>query len=439
MIQDALANVWKIKDLRSRLIFTAAMLAVFRVGAHIPVPGVSPEGLSAFWAQSGGGIFGMIDMFSGGAFQNFSLFALGIMPYINASIILQLLTVVYEPLGALAKEGEMGRQKITQYTRWLTVLLAAIQGAGLTYYMVQAGAEQGVIPNPNFRFYTVTILSLATGTAFLMWVGEQITERGIGNGISILISAGIIAATPSAVLRTGRLFQQGEINAVTLALLGLLMVATIAVTVVMTLGVRKIPIQFARRVRGRRVYAGQSQFIPLRVNAAGVIPVIFAQAMLMLPAMMGGIFPAAQDPTTLIGTIFEWIAPGSFIYNSVYGLSILFFTFFYTAIIINPDELADNLKKQGASVPGIRPGRPTAQHIEWIITRITMAGGLMLVGICIIPPLLFPNLDIVYILGGTALLIIVGVQLDTLKQLESHLLQRHYDGFLKKGTIGARR
>lgn len=436
MLRDALSNIWKIPDLRNRLLFTGLMLLIFRLGSHIPVPGVDAAGLRAFWGQSGGGIFGMIDMFSGGAFSNFSLFSLGIMPYINASIILQLLTIIYEPLGKLAKEGEAGRQKITAYTRWLTVLLAALQGGGLAYYMAQ---DSNVIPDPSVRFYLVTVLSLATGTAFLMWTGEQITEKGIGNGISILISAGIIAAAPAGITSTWQLLVDQDLSVPALVFLGSVMVVATAATVVMTLGTRKVPIQYARQIRGRRVYGGTSQFLPLRVNAAGVIPVIFAQAILSLPTMVAGMIEATNDPDSVIGMIFSYFAPASFLYNSVFVIGILFFTFFYTAVIINPEELADNLKKHGGSIPGIRPGPPTARHVEWIIMRITMAGAIFLALICLLPQLLITRFNVPFYFGGTALLIVVGVQLDTIKQLESHLLNQHYDGFLKKGVIRGRR
>ncbi|MBL4888944.1 MAG: preprotein translocase subunit SecY [Candidatus Lindowbacteria bacterium] len=433
---SGLSNVWKIPDVRSRLLFTGLMLVIYRVGSHIPVPGVSPEGLAAFWGQNAGGIFGMIDMFSGGAFSNFSLFSLGIMPYINASIILQLLTVIYEPLGKLAKEGEAGRQKITQYTRWLTVALAAMQGAGLAYYMAQ---DSSVIPNDGIRFYTVTVLSLATGTAFLMWVGEQITENGIGNGISIIISAGIIAGAPSGLVHLTRLVQDGDLTIPGIVILGVIMIAATSATVVMTLGMRKVPIQYARQIRGRKVYGGTSQFLPLRVNAAGVIPVIFAQALLSIPTMLGGMIGAANDPTSWMGVIFAWFSPSGFLYSALFTLGIVFFTFFYTAIIINPEELADNLRKHGGSIPGIRPGRPTSMHVEWIIMRITMAGAMFLAVICLLPQVLITRFNVPFYFGGTALLIVVGVQLDTVKQLESHLLNRHYDGFMKKGTVKGRR
>jgi preprotein translocase subunit SecY len=440
MIQDALRNLTKIPELRNRLFFTAAMLAIYRVGSHIPAPGVSPEGLARFWGADGaGGIFGMLDMFSGGAFANFSLFALGIMPYINASIILQLLTVVFpDTLGKLAKEGEAGRQQMTKYTRYLTVALAAIQGSGLTWYMMQEGEQYGVIPNPGVRFFLVTVLSLATGTAFIMWVGEQITERGIGNGISILISAGIIAGAPSALSHTWRLLQDGDITVPGVGILTAVMVAATAGTVVMTLGQRKVPIQYARQIRGRKVYGGASQFLPLRVNAAGVIPVIFAQALLSLPTMLGGVMGAANDPDSWVGQAFGFFSPGGVPYESLFVLGILFFTFFYTAIIINPDELAENLKKAGGSVPGIRPGKNTAEHIEWIIMRITMAGAIFLALICLLPQILITRFGVPFYFGGTALLIVVGVQLDTIKQLESHLLMRHYDGFLQKGRVRGR-
>ncbi|MEK8022310.1 MAG: preprotein translocase subunit SecY [Candidatus Hydrogenedentota bacterium] len=441
MLSDALSNLLKIPDLRKRLWFTMVMLAIYRVGSHIPVPGVDPAGLARFWGAAGAtGVFGMLDMFSGGAFAKFSLFALGIMPYINASIILQLLTVVFpDSLGKLAKEGEAGRQQITKYTRYLTVALAALQGSGLTWYMMQQSEGYGVIPNPGTRFFLVTVLSLSAGTAFIMWVGEQITEQGIGNGISILISAGIIAGAPNGLAQTWRLISEGDITVPFVGVLIALMVAATAATVIMTLGQRKIPIQYARQIRGRKVYGGTSQFLPLRVNAAGVIPVIFAQALLSLPTMLGGFIGAANDPGSIAGRIFGWLMPGAFMYETLFVLGIVFFTFFYTAIVINPEELAENLKKHGGSIPGIRPGKPTSQHIEWIIMRITMAGALFLALICLLPQILITRFGVPFYFGGTALLIVVGVQLDTIKQMESFLLTRHYDGFLKKGQIKGRR
>jgi len=440
MIQDALSNTIKIPELRRRIFFTAVMLLIFRVGSHIPVPGVSVDGLRAFWGRGGGGgIFGMLDMFSGGAFQNFSLFALGIMPYINASIILQLLTVAFpDSLGKIAKEGESGRMIITKWTRYLTVVLAAIQGSGLTWYMIQEGASYNVIPNPGVRFFLVTVLSLATGTAFIMWVGEQITEQGVGNGISILISAGIIVAIPSGLTRTYRLLRDNEITVPGVAVLCIVMLFATAATVIMTLGQRKVPLQYARQIRGRKVYGGVGTFLPLRVNAAGVIPVIFAQALLSLPTMLAGAIGAAGDPDSFLGKLFYFFSPGGIPYESLFVIGLVFFTFFYTAIILNPEEVADNVKKQGGSVPGIRPGKSTAQHIEWIIMRITMAGAVFLCVICLLPQILIMKFGVPFYFGGTALLIVVGVQLDTLKQMESHLLMRHYDGFLKKGSVRGR-
>lgn len=437
MLKDALGNLVRIPDLRSRLLFTALMLLIYRVGSHIPVPGVDPAGLARFWGDSGAqGVFGMLDMFSGGAFANFSLFALGIMPYINASIIMQLLTVVFpDSLGKLAKEGEAGRAQITKYTRYLTVVLAILQGSGLTWYMMQ---EQSVVPNPGVRFFLITVLSLATGTAFIMWVGEQITERGIGNGISIIISAGIIAALPSALSHTWTMLKEGDITVPVLAFLAAVMVAAIAGTVVMTTGTRKVPIQYARQIRGRRVYGGTSQFLPLRVNAAGVIPVIFAQALLSLPTMAAGVMGAGNDPDSWLGKAMAWLIPGGLLHESLFVIGIIFFTFFYTAIIFNPDELSENLKRSGGAVPGIRPGKPTAEHIEWIIMRITFAGAIFLALICLLPQILVTKFGVPFYFGGTALLIVVGVQLDTIKQLESHLLSRHYDGLLSKGRVRGR-
>lgn len=437
MIQDALQNIVRIPDLRKRILFTAGMLFIYRLGSHIPVPGINPAGLAKFWGEGGAqGVFGMLDMFSGGAFAKFSLFALGIMPYINASIIIQLLTVVFpDSLGKLAKEGESGRMKITMYSRYLTVALAVLQGSGLTWYMMQ---EQSVVPDPGVRFFLVTVLSLATGTAFIMWVGERITEQGIGNGISIIISAGIIAAVPGALTNTWSMLKEGDITVPGLGVIVIVMLAATAATVIMTMGQRKVPIQYARQIRGRRVYGGTSQFLPLRVNAAGVIPVIFAQALLSLPTMAAGVMGAGNDPDSWMGRAFSYMVPGSFLYESVFVIGLVFFTFFYTAIIFNPVEIADNLKRGGGSVPGIRPGKPTAEFIEWIIMRITLAGAAFLAVICLLPQLLIMRFGVPFYFGGTALLIVVGVQLDTIKQMESFLLTRHYDGFLAKGRVKGR-
>jgi preprotein translocase subunit SecY len=305
--------------------------------------------------------------------------------------------------------------------------------------MMQEGAQHGVVPNPGVRFFLVTVLSLATGTAFIMWVGEQITERGIGNGISILISAGIVAGAPTGLIHSWRLLKEGDITVPGVVFLGLVMLVATAATVIMTLGQRKVPIQYARQIRGRRVYGGTSQFLPLRVNAAGVIPVIFAQALLSLPTMLGGVIGGAGDPESFLGRVFAFFQPGGGPYETFFVLGIVFFTFFYTAIIINPNELAENLKKHGGAVPGIRPGQPTAQHIEWIIMRITLAGAAFLAVICLLPQILITRFGVPFYFGGTALLIVVGVQLDTIKQMESHLMMRHYDGFLKKGTLKGRR
>jgi preprotein translocase subunit SecY len=418
------------------------MLVLYRIGTFIPTPGVDASELARFWQQQGGGVFDLMNMFTGGALRNFGLFSLGIMPYINASIILQLLTVVIPTLEKLAKEGEAGRRVITQYTRYLTVVLGVVQATGLAIFMANFPDAQ-VIPDPSWTFYVHAVLALTAGTTLLMWVGEQITERGLGNGISLLIFAGIVAEFPGTFGQIFSLVRLGTFPVGKVVLLLGLSVAIMAFTVIVTLGTRKVPIQYARRVQGRHVVGGAAQYLPLRVNAAGVIPVIFAQALMTLPQMGAGALGVNVDPTSWwAGFLGAFVDYTSGVYLTLFSTLIIFFSFFYTAVIINPQELAENLKKHGGFIPGIRPGQATAEYIEKTMTRITWAGSFFLAAICVVPILLARALDLPpalsasALIGGTGLMIIVGVALDTLRQVESHLLMRHYDGFL--GPRGAR-
>lgn len=437
---EALRNAWRIPELKEKVVFTAIMLALFRVGTFIPVPGVDASALAAFWSGQAGGVFDLMNMFTGGALRNFGLFSLGIMPYINASIILQLLTVVIPALEKIAKEGEAGRRIITQYTRYGTVVLGMVQASGLAIFMANF-PEADVVPDPGPKFYIISVLSLTAGTTLLMWVGEQITERGLGNGISLLIFAGIVAEFPGAFWQTYSLIRLGTFPLFNIFALGAVAVGVMALTVIVTLGVRKVPIQYARRIQGRRVVGGVAQFLPLRVNAAGVIPVIFAQALMSIPSMLAGALGVNVDPTSRWAGILDLFAYTSPLYLGIFSALIIFFSFFYTAIVINPVELAENLKKHGGFVPGIRPGASTAEFIEKVMTRITWAGSFFLAAVCVLPITvtqalqLPPSLAGTALVGGTGLMIIVGVSLDTLQQIEGHLLTRHYDGFLgPRGT-----
>jgi preprotein translocase subunit SecY len=427
-------NIFRVPELKRRVLFTAALLIVYRLGAHVPTPGIDPHALARFFEQQGGNLLGFFDLFSGGALRRLSVFALGIMPYISASIILQLLAVVLPALEKLQKEGEQGRKKITQYTRYGTVALAAIQGLGIAVGlegMQISGAA--VVPSPGWGFRLLTTLTLTGGTIFLMWLGEQITERGIGNGISLLIFAGIIVRLPEAIVASWTLITQGEMNPLLFLLLLVVMVLVVAGVIIMTLGQRRIPVQYAKRVVGRRVYGGQSTHIPLRVNTAGVIPVIFASSIIAFPATIAQFVehPWAQ-------AVRSWLAFGGLPYTLLYGAGIIFFTYFYTAIIFNPTDVADNMKKYGGFIPGIRPGSKTAEFIERVLDRVTLVGALYLAGISILPEVLITQMNVPFYFGGTSLLIVVGVALDTVQQVESHLLMRHYEGFLKKARVRGR-
>jgi preprotein translocase subunit SecY len=431
---EQVRNIFRVPELKRRVLFTCLLLIVYRIGAHVPTPGVDAHALALFFQQQAGNLLGFFDLFSGGALRRLSVFALGIMPYISASIILQLLAVVVPALEKLQKEGEQGRKKITQYTRYGTVGLSAIQGLGIAVGLESMQIRGAmVVPTPGWSFRLMTMITLTGGTIFLMWLGEQISERGIGNGISLLIFAGIIVRMPEAIFASWTLVTQGELNPLILLALLALMVAVVAGVIIMTLGQRKIPVQYAKRVVGRRVYGGQSTHIPLRVNTAGVIPVIFASSIIAFPATIAQFIkhPWAQRVSALL-------AFGGLPYTVIYGAGIIFFTYFYTAIIFNPIDVADNMKKYGGYIPGIRPGSKTAELIERILDRITLVGALYLAGISILPEILITQMNVPFYFGGTSLLIVVGVALDTVQQVESHLLMRHYEGFLKKAKVRGR-
>ncbi|MFQ5839811.1 MAG: preprotein translocase subunit SecY [Candidatus Methylomirabilales bacterium] len=427
-------NIFKVPELRKRIFLTAFILIVYRVGAHIPTPGIDAEALSALFTTAAGTLFGFFDLFSGGALRRLSVFALGIMPYISASIILQLLAVVIPTLERLQKEGEQGRKKITQYTRYGTVLLATLQGFGIAIGLENQSVDgRLVVPYPGWGFRLMVTVTLVTGTIFLMWLGEQISERGIGNGISLLIFAGIIVRLPAAIVSSLQLLRTGEMKAYVFLFLLVLMVVVVAGVIVMTLGHRKIPVQYAKRIVGRHMVGGQSTHIPLRVNTAGVIPVIFAASVVVLPATI-----AQFIQVEWVQVIAQVMAPGQALYFLLYGFSIIFFTYFYTAIIFNPADVAENLKKYGGFVPGIRPGAKTAEFIEKVLDRITLVGAIYLALISILPEVLIVGVNVPFFFGGTSLLIVVGVALDTVQQIESHLLMRHYEGFLKRSKVRGR-
>lgn len=433
-IISSFQNIFKIPELKNRVLFTLALLAVYRIGAHIPTPGINGEALSEFLAQSGAGaLMGFFDMFSGGALSRVTIFALGIMPYISASIILQLLTVVIPAIGKLAKEGEAGRKKIVRYTRYGTVVISAIQSFGIAVGLesMQNGA---FVQNAGWSFRLLTMITLTSGTAFIMWLGEQITERGIGNGISLIIFAGIVARFPSAIISTVRLLQAGELSIFFVIFLVIMMLGVVAAIIYMERGQRKIPVQYAKRVVGRKVYGGQSTHLPLKINTAGVIPPIFASSIIMFPATVAGFIAIPW-----VQAVARQLSPGTVLYTMLYVGMIIFFAFFYTAIIFNPVDIADNLKKYGGYIPGIRPGQKTSEYIYRVLSRLTFVGAFYLAAVCIIPEILISRFNVPFYFGGTSLLIAVGVSLDTVSQIESHLITRSYEGFLKKGRIKGRR
>ena len=459
---ESFRNIFAIPDLRNRLIFTFALLAVYRIGAFIPIPGIDPVAIKEFTTAAEGTVLGFLNLFSGGALGRMTIFALGIMPYISASIILQLLTVVWPYLEKLSKEGELGRRKITQYTRYGTVVLSVIQGMGISFFLERTTAPGGapLVPEDlqGWGFRLLTVLTLTTGTAFVMWLGEQITERGIGNGISLIIFAGIVVGLPGAIVSTITDVRTGSLSIITIAILVVFMVGVVAAIVYMERAQRRIPIQYAKRVVGRRVYGGQSTYLPLRLNTGGVIPVIFAASIMSFPQTLGQMID-----NRWLQKIVEALNYGEPLYNLIYFLSIVFFCYFYTSIIFNPEDTAENMRKYGGFIPGIRPGKRTAEFVDRILTRITLVGALYLALVAILPqilisgfkvatiPMIGPTLDaflprwfteglgIKFFFGGTSLLIVVGVAMDTVQQIESQLVMRHYDGFMRRGRIRGRR
>lgn len=436
MAVAGVGNMLRIPELKRRIFFTLIMLAVYRVGCAIPTPGIDADALSAFFARYQGTLLGLFDMFSGGALERMSIFALGIMPYISASIILELLTVVVPHLAQLKKEGQEGRKKITQYSRYGTVVLALVQGFGIAVGLESMTSPGGamVVPDPGWAFRVMTMITLAAGTSFIMWLGEQITERGIGNGISLIIFAGIVARMPSAIHSTFRMMSLGEINIFMLVLLVVMMIGVIAAIVFVEQGQRKLPVQYAKRVVGRRMYGGQTTHLPLKINTSGVIPPIFASSIIMFPATI-----AQFIQISWVQQAASSITPGGWIYSLLFVVLIFFFCYFYTAVTFNPEDVADNMKKYGGFIPGIRPGKRTAEYIDRVLTRITLGGAVYVSAVCVLPTILISQFNVPFYFGGTALLIVVGVAMDTMAQIESHLLQRNYEGFMKKGVVKGRR
>jgi len=452
---EAIQNIFNVPDLRKRILFMLALLGVYRIGAHIPTPGIDGKALESFFANNSQSVFGFLDMFSGGNFRKLTIFALGIMPYITASIILQLLTVVWPYLEKLSKEGDLGRRKITTYTRYLTVILSLVQSAGIAVAIQKQGT---FVLNPGMGFILLTMITLTTGTAFIMWLGEQISERGIGNGMSLIIFAGIVVGLPNAIRDIYEKIASGDWNILLVIVMLALMVGVVAFIVLVERGQRRISVQYAKRVVGRRVLGGQSTHLPLRVNTSGVIPVIFASSILTFPQTLGIVFT-----NTYLRAVTDAIKFGEPLYNLLYVAGIIFFCYFYTSIIFNPNEIADNMRKYGGFIPGIRPGKRTAEYVSTILTRITLVGALYLALVAIIPefmmvgfhvqhlpwigarldtalPLWFTQgLNVSFYFGGTSLLIVVGVAMDTVQMVESQLIMRHYDGFLKKGRFRGRR
>jgi len=459
---DSLRNIFAVPELRTRVLFTLALLGVFRIGHHIPTPGVNTEALALLADQARNTMFGLYDLFSGGNLSRVTIFALGVMPYISASIILQLLTVVWPTLERISKEGELGRRKITQYTRYGTILLSVIQAMSIAIFLERQTNIAGGLPlvyDPGWGFRMLTVLTLTTGSTFVMWLGEQITERGVGNGMSLIIYAGIVVGLPRAVMTTLDQLKTGEIGLLRLALLLLVMISVVAAIVYVERAHRRVTVHYAKRVVGRRMYGGSSTHIPLKVNTGGVMPVIFASSLLAFPATIAGMFP----PESWVQRAAQQLMWGMPLYNLLTVTLIIFFAYFYTAIVFNPDDVAENMRKYGGFVPGIRPGKRTAEYIDLILTRITLVGALYLAAVALLPEFLisgfkvapipfigesldsalpgwFTNgLGVTFFFGGTSLLIVVGVSMDTVQQLESQLIMRHYDGFMKKTRIRGRR
>jgi preprotein translocase subunit SecY len=432
---DVPAGKFRFGELKSRLLFVLGAFVVYRVGAHIPVPGIDPNALSAMFAQQSGSILDMFNMFSGGALMRLSIFALGIMPYISASIIMQLMTIVVPAMEQMKKEGESGRRKITQYTRYGTVVLAMFQSIGISLALQnQTAGGLAVVINPGLAFVIVTTLTLVTGTMFLMWLGEQVTERGIGNGISLLIFAGIVSGLPSAIGGTLELARTGEMNGAFIVLLFAISIVVTGIVVFVERAQRRITINYPKRQQGNKVYAGQSSFLPLKLNMAGVIPPIFASSIILFPATIAGWFGNVEGFTWLqdISTV---LSPGQPVYVMFYALAIIFFCFFYTALVFNSKETAENLKKSGAYLPGIRPGVQTTAYIDKVMTRLTLIGAIYITLICLLPEFLIVYWNVPFAFGGTSLLIIVVVVMDFISQMQTHLMSQQYEGLMKKANL----
>ena len=439
---ESFQNIFKIPELKRRILFTLGILIVYRFGGHVPTPAIDTRALGEFFLQAQNTLFGLYDMFAGGAFRKATVFALGIMPYISASIIIQLLGAVVPYFQKLQKEGEEGRKKITQYTRYGTVLISALQSYGVSVFLENIPVTQSglsVVPHPGIGFRLLTMLTLTAGTGLIMWVGGENDDRGIGNGISLLIFIGIIARFPNAVLDEAQQLIAGNRAILMEISLWALMFGTVAAVVILTEGTRKIPVQYAKRVVGRKIYGGHSTHIPMRVNTAGVMPIIFAQSIMFIPSTFGTFFPNNEFVTSLVA-LFDMKSP---LYWLIYGLMIVFFTYFYTAIVFNPVDIAENMQKYGGFIPGVRPGKKTSEYLDYILTRITLPGSVFLAIIAIFPYFIMKYSNVSYnfasFYGGTGLLIVVGVALDTLQQVESHLLMRHYDGFMKTGRLRGKR
>ncbi len=433
---DALQNIFKIPELKKRVLFSLGMLAVYRIGCFIPTPGVDRIALSHFFKQSQGTLLGLFDMFSGGALERLTVFALGIMPYISSSIIFQLLTVVVPAIEKLSKEGESGRKKIIQYTRYGTVLLSVVQGMGIAIGLesMRGPAGELIVPNPGWSFRLMTVITLTAGTAFIMWLGEQMSEKGIGNGISLIIFAGIVARIPTALGNTGRLFNAGQISLFVIIFVLAVMFAVIAGIIFVERGQRRLPIHYAKRVVGLKTFNAQTSHLPLKVNMAGVIPPIFASSIIMFPATVANFIniPWVQQAA-------KSLSPGNWVYNIFFVAFIIFFCYFYTAVTFNPVDVAENIKKHGGYIPGIRPGKETSDFMDSVLTRLTFAGAIYISVICVLPSILIGKFNLPFYFGGTALLIAVGVGMDTVAQIESHLITKNYEGFLKGVRIRGRK
>jgi len=434
---EKLRTIFLVPELRRRILFTLSLFVVYRLGEHMPTPGVNAAALAGAFKSQAGGLFGLYDMFVGGAFSRATVFALGIMPYISASIILQLLGAAVPYFEKLRKEGEEGQKKITQWTRYGTVLISIVQSYAYSIFLVNLGASQGltVVPDPGFAFYFSTIVTQTTGTILVMWLGEKITEFGIGNGISLIIFVNILGGVPNRIMQAYDSFRAGSLGLVESLFILALMIGVIAVVIIMTQATRKIPVQYAKRMVGRKMMGGQSTHIPLRVNTAGVIPIIFASSIMILPTTLAGFFP----PDHPVASVATWFNPLGWLYNSLYAVIIVFFTYFYTAVVLNPQDLAENMRKYGGFIPGVRPGKHTAEYIDRVLTRITLPGAFFLAAVAVLPDIVIASFKVPAVgFGGTSVLIVVGVALDTLQQIESHLLMRHYEGFIKRGRIRGR-